>query len=153
MPYTRISLRKGQSAQYLQALSDSVHQAMVEAFDVPPDDRFQIIHQHEPHELMFDRNYMGGPRSDDFVLIAITAGRIRSTQTKRRFYKKLVECLAQAPGIQGRDVMVVINTTQTEDWSFANGVSLADLTQLAQITRSFYRLPPALGKAFSGIFR
>ena len=128
MPYTRISLRKGHSEQYLQALCDSVHQAMVDAFDVPPDDRFQIIHQHEPQELIFDRHYLGGPRSDDFVLIAITAGRRRPPETKRRFYKRLVECLAEAPGISGRDVMVVITTTQTEDWSFADGVSLADLS-------------------------
>jgi len=48
MPFTRISLIKGKSPEYLQALSDSLHQALVEAFDVPPTDRFQVIHQHAP---------------------------------------------------------------------------------------------------------
>jgi phenylpyruvate tautomerase PptA (4-oxalocrotonate tautomerase family) len=126
MPYVRISLHAGKPAEYLRSLSDSVHQAMVEAFDVPADDRFQLIHQHTPGELVFDRHYLGGPRSDDFVLIAITAGRVRTADTKRRFYRRLVERLAESPGIAPRDVMVVVNTTQAEDWSFADGVAMVD---------------------------
>ena len=123
MPLTRISLAKGKSPEHLRGLSDGLHQALVEAFDVPPDDRFQIIHQHEPGELVFDRHYLGGPRSDDFVLFHIIAGRLRSTGTKATFYRCLVERLAEAPGIRPEDVMVVISTTQLDDWSFADGVA------------------------------
>ncbi|WP_395673745.1 tautomerase family protein [Inquilinus sp.] len=54
MPLTRISLARGKPPDYLRALSDSLHRALVEASEVPPDDRFQIIHQHEPRELVFD---------------------------------------------------------------------------------------------------
>jgi phenylpyruvate tautomerase PptA (4-oxalocrotonate tautomerase family) len=121
MPMTRISLLKGKSREYLQAISNSLHQALVDAFEVPPDDRFQIFHQHDPEELVFDRHYMGGPRSDDFVLFCITAGKLRSTATKQAFYKKLVQLLVQAPGMRPEDVMVVINTTQTDEWSFSAG--------------------------------
>jgi len=123
MPLTRISLARGKSPEYLRALSDSLHRAMVEAFDVPPDDRFQIIHQHEPGELVFDRHYLGGPRSDDFVLLQITAGRPRSIATKAAFYRRLAERLAEAPGLRPEDVMVVISTTQLDDWSFASGAA------------------------------
>ena len=35
MPMARISLLKGKSRSYVKALSDGVHRAMVEAFDVP----------------------------------------------------------------------------------------------------------------------
>ena len=113
MPMSRISLLKGKSPDYLRALGDSLHAAMVEAFNVPATDRFQIIHQHEPHELIFDRDYEseGGPRSDDFVLIALTAGKPRGTELKQAFYRRLVGRLAEAPGINPRDVMVVITTT------------------------------------------
>lgn len=51
MPFARISLQRGKSAAYLRTLADQLHRALVEAFEVPPDDRFQIIHQHEPGEL------------------------------------------------------------------------------------------------------
>ena len=121
MPIARISLLKGKSAEYLHALSDSLHQALVDAFEVPPDDRFQIIHQHEAGELVFDRHYKGGPRSDDFVLICITAGKLRNTSTKYAFYKRLVDLLANTPGIRPEDVMVVINTTNADEWSFSAG--------------------------------
>ncbi|KGM35179.1 tautomerase family protein [Inquilinus limosus] len=123
MPLTRISLARGKSPDYLRALSDSLHRALVEAFEVPPDDRFQIIHQHEPGELVFDRHYLGGPRSDDFVLFQVTAGRPRSTATKTALYRRLAERLAEAPGLLPEDVMVVISTTGLDDWSFAGGVA------------------------------
>jgi phenylpyruvate tautomerase PptA (4-oxalocrotonate tautomerase family) len=127
MPYSRISLLKGKSPDYLRALSNSLHNALVEAFNVPEKDRFQVIHQHEPHELIFDRDYEGGPRSDDFVLIAITAGKPRSTEVKQAFYRRLAERLAEAPGIRPEDVMVVINTSLGDEWSFGSGKPVPSL--------------------------
>lgn len=125
MPMSRVSLLKGKSPAYLQALSDALHQALVDAYEVPLKDRFQIIQQHEDYELVFDRDYLshqGQPRSDDFVLIQITAGRQRSAAIKQAFYLRLVELLAQSPGLRAEDVMVIINTTAAEDWSFSGGV-------------------------------
>lgn len=63
MPFSRIALHQGKSADYLQTLSDSLHQALVEAFEVPPTDKFQVIDQYRPGELIYDRDYLGGPRS------------------------------------------------------------------------------------------
>ena len=137
MPFTRISLLKGKSPEYLGALSDSLHKALVEAFDVPADDRFQAIHQHEPGELVFDRNYLGGPRSGDFVLFAVTAARPRSAQVKQAFYRRLVALLAEAPGLRPEDVMIVITTTSPEDWSFSGGQAWRfDAQPRAQADRS-----------------
>lgn len=122
MPFARISLLKGKPPAYLQALSDSLQRALVDAFEVPPTDRFQVIHQLEANELIFDRHYLGGPRSDDFVLIAISAGRLRDTATKQAFYRRLVALLAEAPGIRPGDVMVVINTSAADEWSMSGGL-------------------------------
>ncbi|HEU4845379.1 MAG TPA: tautomerase family protein [Burkholderiaceae bacterium] len=121
MPMSRISLLKGKSPEYLRAVSDSLHQALVDTFGVPADDRFQVIHQHEAYEMSFDRHYLGGPRSDDYMLICVTAGRARSAAVKQAFYRRLVGLLAESPGVRPQDVMVVINTTQADDWSFAGG--------------------------------
>ena len=123
MPFSRITLLKGKTPDYLRALSNSLHQALVECFDVPITDRFQAIHQLSPEEFVFDRHYLCGPRSDDFVLIAITAGRLRDTNTKKAFYRRLVELLVTDPGIRHEDVMVVINNTASDDWSFGNGLA------------------------------
>ncbi|MOA14257.1 Tautomerase enzyme [compost metagenome] len=121
MPFSRISLHRGKSAEYLQALSQGLHDALVDSFEVPKTDRFQVIHQHEVGELIFDPDYLGGPRSHDFVLITITAGRPRSVETKQRFYRDLVEKLRRAPGLNEEDVMVVITTTASDEWSFGGG--------------------------------
>jgi phenylpyruvate tautomerase PptA (4-oxalocrotonate tautomerase family) len=123
MPYARISLLKGKSPEYISRISENVHRALVETFDVPQKDRFQVIHQHEPGELVYDPDYLCGPRSDDYVLIAITAGRPRDTRTKQAFYRRLAELLGQSPGVRPEDVMVVITTTQADEWSFGNGLA------------------------------
>lgn len=123
MPYARIRLMKGKSPEYLRALSDSLHRALVETFGVPLEDRFQVFHQMAPDELVFDRDYLCGPRSDDYVLIAITAGRQRDTQTKQAFYRRLADLLEKSPGIRRQDVMVVINTNESDEWSFGDGIA------------------------------
>ena len=121
MPYARISLQRGKPAHYLQALSQSLHDALVETFGIPVGDRFHVIHQHEPGELFIDADYLGGPRSADYVLIAITGGKPRDTPTKRRFYQVLTQRLSASIGLDPEDVMIVISTTAPEDWSFGGG--------------------------------
>lgn len=127
MPMSRISLLKGKSPEYIRALADGLQRALEDSFNVPRNDRFQLIHQHDAHELIFDREYESpdGARSDDFVLITISAGKPRTTQVKQAFYRRLVDILAESPGLRPEDVMVVISTTQGDEWSFGGGHSAA----------------------------
>jgi phenylpyruvate tautomerase PptA (4-oxalocrotonate tautomerase family) len=121
MPYTRITLIEGASKEYLAAVSRSLHRALVETFEVPPADLFQIYHQVRRHELVVDSEYLGGPRSDQFIHFSITTGKPRNPDQKRALYRRLVELLEQEPGIPKEDVMVVISNSQPEDWSFGGG--------------------------------
>jgi len=121
---------KGKPPEYIKALSDSVHKALVEAYEMPSGDRFQIIDQFEPGTLIFDRNYWGGPRSDDFLLISITSGE-RVPKVKEAFFKRLVETLSESPGVRPEDVFVHLDcTAQPEDWSFSNGVPAAKMIRV-----------------------
>jgi phenylpyruvate tautomerase PptA (4-oxalocrotonate tautomerase family) len=125
MPFVRISLRSGKPAAYLRAVSDAVHQALVGAFGIPEADRFQAIHQHGPEELVFDRHYMspGGPRSDDFLLVCVTGGKARDAATKAAFYLQLTDELTRSTGVRPQDVMVIVQTTAMDDWSFGGGIA------------------------------
>ena len=123
MPLARISLARGKSRAYLRALSEELHAALVESFDVPRDDMFQLIHQHDPDEMVFDPHYMGVDRSPDVVFITLATGKPRSTQTKLRFYRTLADRLALRPGIRPDDIMVVISTSQRDEWSFGKGLA------------------------------
>jgi hypothetical protein len=106
-------------------MADSLDRALVECFETPENDRFVAIHQHQEGELMFDATYRGGPRSNDYVLFHITTGRARSPETQARFYRRLTERLAEAPGLRPEDVMIVIANSTVDDWSFASGISAA----------------------------
>ena len=126
MPFTRISLLVGRPAATLTAIADGLDRALIDCFEVPQKDRFVAIHQHQPGELLFDRTYRGGPRSDDYIFFHITTGKARSAPTKARFYRQLVRNLAENPGVRPEDVMVAIVNSTFEDWSFASGVSAAE---------------------------
>jgi hypothetical protein len=100
MPFSRIALHQGKSAQYLKTLSDSLHQALVETFSVPPADKFQAIDQYRPGELIYDPHYLGGPRSADYVLFYITIGRPRDTATKQRFLSAVGGVAGRKPAVE-----------------------------------------------------
>ena len=74
MPFVNISLARGKSGEYLEAVSRAVHNALVAELHMTPEDDFQLIHQHEAGELVFNRNFRGGPRSDDWIVFTITDG-------------------------------------------------------------------------------
>jgi phenylpyruvate tautomerase PptA (4-oxalocrotonate tautomerase family) len=121
MPYVRISMTQGRSAETVRRIADGVHRALVASFNVPPDDRFQAIHQHAPGELIFDPGYFGVSRTSDYMLIAITVGKPRSKEVKQATYRRIVEELKVSAGVRPEDVMIVISTSQPEDWSFGAG--------------------------------
>jgi phenylpyruvate tautomerase PptA (4-oxalocrotonate tautomerase family) len=121
MPLVHISLREGKSEQYRRALADGVHQAMAEAIDAPAQDRFQIVTEHSPNDLIYDPSYLGIDRSDDIVMVQITLSAGRKPPQKRKLYQRIVELLAKNPGVRPQDVMINLVETAWENWSFGNG--------------------------------
>jgi 4-oxalocrotonate tautomerase len=121
MPLVRISLRQGKSEQYRRALGDGVHQAMIEALEIPAQDRFQVITEHSANDLIYDPSYLGIERTDDvvFVQIALSAG--HKPPQKSKLYKRIVELLGKNPGVRPQDVMINLLETAWENWSFGNG--------------------------------
>jgi phenylpyruvate tautomerase PptA (4-oxalocrotonate tautomerase family) len=123
MPLVRIALLKGKSAAHIRAIADGVHQALVDTYGVPADDRFQLIQQHEPDELIYDPNYLGIRRTNDVVFINITASEGRDLATKKALYRAIAARLAAEPGLRPEDVQVVISPNKREDWSFGLGLA------------------------------
>jgi ketosteroid isomerase-like protein len=127
MPFVNITLARGKSDEYLEAVSRAVHDALVAEFAMRPEDDFQVIHQHEARELVFNRNFRGGPRSDDWIAFTITDGLDRGERAKRRFYQTLVRLLEEGPGVRPADVFVMMTVTPPENFSFADGVAGTDV--------------------------
>jgi len=121
MPLVRISLREGKSPSFLEAISETIHQAMVETINVPPDDRFQIFTEHSQEGLVYDPGYLGIKRSDDLVIIQITLNAGRTLDQKRALYSALASRLAKNPGLRKEDVLIGLVEVGKENWSFGNG--------------------------------
>jgi 4-oxalocrotonate tautomerase len=121
MPLVRIFLRPGRSAEYRKALGDGVHRALIEAFAIPPDDRFQVISEHSASDLIYDPQYLGVQRSDDVVFVQVTLSNGRKPQQKRKFYERMAEILEKSPGLRRRDLLISLVETSWENWSFGNG--------------------------------
>jgi 4-oxalocrotonate tautomerase len=123
MPLVRISLREGKSEEYKKALADGVHRALVEAIEIPPQDRFQVLTEHSPGGLIYDQSYLGITRTDEIVLVQITLSAGRKPPQKRKLYKRMSEILAENPGLRPQDLMINLVEVAWEDWSFGNGVA------------------------------
>jgi 4-oxalocrotonate tautomerase len=121
MPLVRISLREGKSDAYKKALGDGVHRAMVESLDAPKDDRFQIITEHPKAGLIYDPAYLGVQRTDDIVIVQITLSTGRKLAQKRKLFRRMVEILAENPGLRPQDLMINLVEVAWENWSFGNG--------------------------------
>jgi 4-oxalocrotonate tautomerase len=120
MPLVRIAFRAGKSTQYRQAVADEVHRAMLAVASVPEQDRFQILTEHVPADLIYDPTYLGVKRTDDIVMIQITLNQ-RTQAVKLALYKAIAERLAKNPGVRPGDVLISLVPVAPEDWSFGDG--------------------------------
>jgi phenylpyruvate tautomerase PptA (4-oxalocrotonate tautomerase family) len=121
MPLTRIALRKGKPARYRQAILDGVYAAMRETFDVPEDDRFMVITQHDADEFLYGAHYLGIDRSDDLVIIQLTVSDTRTVAQKKALFARIAEKLADNPGLRPQDVFINLVEVAKENWSFGHG--------------------------------
>lgn len=123
MPLTRISLKSGKSPAYRRALMEQIYQAMRESFDVPEDDRFMTISEHEDSGFDFGPSYLGIERSDDLVIIQITANNTRSLAQKKALFAAIAERLSAEPGLRPEDIFINLTEVPKENWSFGLGLA------------------------------
>jgi 4-oxalocrotonate tautomerase len=122
MPLVRIELRKGRTAEQRRAISDAVHSAMVEAIQVPPLDRFQVVTEHEADGFVYDPTYLDIQRTDGLVIVQITLNAGRTLEARKALYASIAEKLGKL-GVRPQDVLVNLVETQKENWSFGNGIA------------------------------
>ena len=117
MPLVNISILKGKSPEYIKAVADSINSAVIETMGFPLDDRYQIIHQLDAECLQLQE------REGDRVMMHLVMRAGRSNKSKQAFYKKVVENLAENPGILPANVLITITENHDIDWSFREGVA------------------------------
>ena len=122
MPLVRIAVPQGKTPQHRKAISQGMHRALVETFDVPEDDLFQVITEHAPEtEIVHAPSYLGIDHSDDLVLLQITVSDTRTQEQKKRLYRRIADHLSESPGLRPQDIFINLVEVKKENWSFGNG--------------------------------
>ena len=122
MPLVRISVPQRRSAADRKAISAGIHGALREAFNVPADDLFHIVTEHEPNSgLVRTGSYLGIEYSDDLTIIQIAANDTRTVEQKKALYRLIARNLAADPGLRPQDVFINLVEVKKENWSFGNG--------------------------------
>jgi phenylpyruvate tautomerase PptA (4-oxalocrotonate tautomerase family) len=122
MPLVRIEVLKDKSATYRQQLGQAVYEAMLGA-NVPLNDRFIIVSEHDIVNFQFDPTYLGIERDEDLVMIQITWNEGRTTEQKKALYQAICNGLAKSPGVKPENILINLIEVKKENWSYGHGIA------------------------------
>ena len=91
--------------------------------DVPEDNEFLAITEHDAANFRFSASYLGIARSDDVVLIQMTANNTRTLAQKKALFKRMAQLLAERAGLRPEDVFVNLVEVPKENWSLGLGLA------------------------------
>ncbi|WP_329460584.1 tautomerase family protein [Streptomyces sp. NBC_01497] len=120
MPLLFFDIFQGWKKEDIQNLLDVTHRVVVEAFQVPKRDRYQVVNLHGANEMIALDTGLGISRTEYLVIIHVVS-RPRPLDQKQRFYGLLGAALNYDCGIDSADLIVSITENANEDWSFGYG--------------------------------
>ena len=94
-----------------QALSDAIHDSVVEALQFPPDKRFHRFISLEREEFVHPAD-----RTDDYIIIEISMFEGRTTETKKELIRLLFSKITDRTGISPTDIEITIFETPKVNW-------------------------------------
>ena len=121
MPFARIDLIQGKAPEYRAAVADIVYRGIVNVLKAPDGDRFVVINEHTPANLIYDPNFLGWDRSADFLLIQVTSTVGNDKESKLAFFRFVADELKTRLGLRPDDIMITMVYVDRSDWSFGNG--------------------------------
>lgn len=116
-------MRRGRPASHPAAIVDGVYRALRATFEVPENDLFAVIHQHDPEEFVFDASFFGFRRSAGLVIIQIAVSDTRGVAQKKALYAAIAANLQREPGLAPDDIFINLVEVKRENWSFGGGAA------------------------------
>jgi len=123
MPLVQIHLMQGKPVDFRRKVGEIVYQTMMDTINVPSQDNFQIITEHDQDSLIYDPEYLNIQRTEGIIIIQITLNEGRTLERKKAFYKQLAERLHEELGVRMEDVFISLVEVKKENWSFGNGIA------------------------------
>lgn len=113
MPHARVDLHSHYRDR-LPALSKALLDGMVQGFEMPATDLFQIFRLHEPGELVFGREYPE-PNREDIIFVEILAGIGYGTERKHAALVAIADAFEEA-GVPRDNLMLHVIEVPAGDW-------------------------------------
>jgi 4-oxalocrotonate tautomerase len=123
MPFVRIDLIRGKSAEYRRTLGDIVYRALIDVINVPENDKFQVITEHAPDEINVAESYLGNRYSSDVIFIQITLSAGRPVTLKQALYRRVADDIHHQLKMRREDVVINLVEVAKENWSFGGGIA------------------------------
>ncbi|MCR9212089.1 MAG: tautomerase family protein [Proteobacteria bacterium] len=122
MPISHIYMRAGKPESYRQAILDGLYQALKDTLNVPDDDQFITITEHDPTNFRYGDAF-DMKRSDDLLYIRITVFDNRTADQKKALYHRMAEILTDNPGVRPEDLFITTTDAPKENWSVGMGLA------------------------------
>ncbi|TDW22404.1 tautomerase family protein [Kribbella kalugense] len=123
MPSALIEVRREYSEAEEVGLIDAVHDALVTAFQIPPQDKDVRLVVHAPHRFACSPRLT---QPEFFTLVSIDCFAGRSIDAKRSLYTEIVTNL-KAFNIPPDHVTILVRDLPTENWGIRSGQAASDL--------------------------
>lgn len=125
MPFVRVSYNEEKyNKKDLSLISKNLLNSLIEEFNVPKKDYFQVFDPHKKEEIYYDENYLiSKDRTDGILYIQITCGAGRTNEQKRKLYMNIADKLFANCKVPKENVFIMLIETQLEDWSFGEGIA------------------------------
>jgi hypothetical protein len=113
MPLVRIDMHAHLAGKREQ-MGEAIHDGLVEGWEMPADDLFQIFRLHDEGDLRYSRTFPEADRTD-IVFIQILAFNGYSPEVKQRGCANVVERL-KAVGIKPDNILIALTENGDGDW-------------------------------------
>lgn len=125
MPFVRVSYCEEKYAKKdLPLISENILNSLIEEFNIPPKDYFQVFDSHKKEEIFYDNNYLiSKTRTDGVLYIQITCGSGRTREQKKALYKNIAGRLFINCKVPKENVFIMLIENELEDWSFGEGIA------------------------------
>lgn len=125
MPLVKIELAKGRNNETLLKLKDLVMNSVVEALELPDDDRNIRLIEYEPEFFSMKNPYE--------ILIEITLFSGRTKETKKKLFQTIVQKLSTIH-IEKENVFIILNEQPLENWGVRGGIPANEIKLDFQVT-------------------
>jgi 4-oxalocrotonate tautomerase len=80
-----------------------------------------VVTEHDEDGFFYSKSHFNIERTDDLVITQLTVTNSRNLDQKKALFARIVEPLAEQPGVRPQDVFITLLEVDKENWSFGNG--------------------------------